>query len=44
MLLEKYSKEDLRFVLSQLDLEFEKRIGYDYSYVYEMLNEDAGTS
>jgi hypothetical protein len=44
MLLENYSKEDLRFVLSQLDLEFENRIGYDYSYVYEMLNEDAGTS
>ena len=37
-MLEMYSKEDLRFVLSQLDLAFEKRLGYDYSYVYEMLN------
>jgi hypothetical protein len=36
-----YTKEDLRFVLSQLDLEFEKKIGYDYSYVYEMLDESA---
>jgi hypothetical protein len=37
-MLEMYSKEDLRFVLSQLYLAFEKRLGYDYSYVYEMLN------
>ena len=34
-----YSKEDLRFVLSQLDLEFERSLGYDYAYVYEMLGE-----
>jgi hypothetical protein len=33
-----YSKEDLKFVLSQLDLNFEKSIGYDYRYVFEMLN------
>ena len=43
-LLKKYSKDDLRFVLSQLDLEFEKEIGYDYSYVYELLDEDASIS
>ena len=42
-MLANYSKEDLRFVLSQLDLEFEKKMGYDYSYVYEMLNESAPT-
>jgi hypothetical protein len=43
-MLEMYSKEDLRFVLSQLDLEFEKQLGYDYSYVYEILNGDTRTS
>ena len=37
--LEKYTKDDLRFVLSQLDLEFEKEIGYDYNYVYKMLKQ-----
>jgi len=40
LLLKRYTKEDLRFVLSQLDLEFEKKIGYDYSYIYELLNRD----
>lgn len=38
-MLDIYSKEDLRFVLSQLDLEFEKSIGYDYTYVYDLLEE-----
>jgi len=38
-MLKKYSKEDLRFVLSQLDLAFERQIGYDYGYVYDILNE-----
>lgn len=37
-MLKKYSKDDLRFVLSQLDLEFEKKIGYDYGYIYDILN------
>ena len=32
-----YSKEDLRFVLSQLDLDFERSIGYNYDYVYDMI-------
>lgn len=40
VLLKRYTKEDLRFVLSQLDLDFEKKIGYDYGYVYEMLKQD----
>ena len=38
-MLSKYSKRDLLFVLSQLDMEFEKQLGYDYSYIYEMLEE-----
>lgn len=38
-MLAKYTKEDLRFVLSQLDLEFERKIGYDYDYIFEMLGE-----
>jgi hypothetical protein len=33
-----FSKEDINFVLSQLDLDFEKSIGYDYSYIHEILN------
>jgi hypothetical protein len=40
MLLKRYTKEDLRFVLSQLDLEFERKIGYNYDYVYELLKRD----
>ena len=40
MLLKKYSKKTLRFVLSQLDMEFEKKLGYNYDYVYEMLESD----
>ena len=43
-LLSIYSKEDLGFVLSQLDLKFEKKLGYDYSYVFDMLNEDETSS
>lgn len=39
-LLATYTKEDLRFVLSQLDMEFEKRIGYDYTYIYDILKND----
>ena len=39
-MLDVYSKEDLRFVLSQLDLEFEKSIGYDYKYVDDYLLEE----
>lgn len=38
-MLSKYSKRDVLFVLSQLDMEFEKQLGYDYSYIYEMLEE-----
>ncbi len=38
-LLRRYSHEDLRYVLSQLDLEFEKSIGYDYDYIHEMLDQ-----
>lgn len=37
--LQMYEKDDLRFVLSQLDLEFEKQIGYDYSYINDILKE-----
>ena len=37
-LLKRYSKEELRFVLSQLDMEFEKKLGYDYDYVYRLLD------
>ena len=37
-MLSRYTKDDLRFVLSQLDVEFEEEIGYDYAYVYELLN------
>ena len=36
-LLSHYSKEEFRFVLSQLDMEFEKKLGYNYDYVYERL-------
>ena len=36
-LLRYYSKKELRFVLSQLDMDFEKKLGYNYDYVYEML-------
>lgn len=39
-LLGRYSKSDLRYVLSQLDLEFEKQLGYNYDYVYELLERD----
>ena len=38
VLLKRYSKEELRFVLSQLDMEFEKKIGYNYDYVYRLLD------
>jgi len=38
-LLKKYTKDDLQFVLSQLDLEFEKEIGYNYDYVYDIIHE-----
>lgn len=38
ILLKKFSKDDLRFVLSQLDLEFEKQIGYDYGYIRDILD------
>ena len=38
-MLSKYSKRDLLFVLSQLDMDFEKQLGYDYSYIHEMLEE-----
>lgn len=38
MLLKRYSKEELRFVLSQLDMEFEKKLGYNYDYVYRLLD------
>ena len=38
-LLQQYTKDDLMFVLSQLDLEFERKIGYTYDYVFEMLSE-----
>jgi len=37
-LLKRYSKEELRFVLSQLDMEFEKKLGYNYDYVYRLLD------
>jgi len=40
MVLKRYSKEDLRFVLSQLDMEFERKLGYNYDYIYEMLEKD----
>ena len=40
-LLERYSIDDLRFVLSQLDMELEQRIGYDYSYIHEVLNAES---
>ena len=44
-LLEVYSKEDLRYVLDQLDLDFEKQLGYDYGYIHEMLrDEDSSVS
>ena len=39
LLLRRYSKEDLRYILSQLDMEFEKKLGYNYDYVYDMLKE-----
>ena len=35
-----YSKAELRFVLSQLDMEFEESLGYNYDYVYELLESD----
>ena len=35
-----YSKQELEFVLSQLDMEFEKKLGYNYDYVYELLKSD----
>jgi hypothetical protein len=38
-LLRKYSKSDLLFILSQLDMDFEKKMGYNYDYVYDMLKE-----
>jgi len=34
------SKMAVKLCFSQLDLEFEKTLGYDYSYVFEMLNKD----
>jgi hypothetical protein len=40
-MLKYYSKEELRFVLSQLDMEFEKKLGYNYDYVHELLNSDS---
>lgn len=33
-----YSKDDLQFVVSQLDLNFERSIGYDYGYIYDIIN------
>ncbi len=39
-MLRKYSKTDLRYVLSQLDLEFERKLGYTYDYVYALLKSD----
>lgn len=37
-LLSMYNLDDLEFVLDQIDLEFEKSIGYDYQYVYNMID------
>jgi len=34
-MLKLFSKEDINIVLSQLDLDFEMSIGYDYSYIQE---------
>ena len=34
-LLEMYTKEDIQFVLSQLDLDLERKLGYDYSHVLD---------
>ena len=42
-LLKLYTKDDLRFVLSQIDLVFEQQqLGYDYRYVHEILNQKDG--
>merc|ERR1712238_178345 len=38
--LSKYTKEDLQFILDQVDLEFESSIGYDYDYIYDMIEKD----
>ena len=35
-----YSTADLRFVLNQLDLDFEHKIGYNYDYVKGMLDKE----
>ena len=40
LLLNRYTKEDLRFVLSQLDMEFERKLGYNYDYILERLEKD----
>jgi hypothetical protein len=38
-LLKMCTKDDLRFVMDQLDIEFERKIGDDYSYIHELLEE-----
>ena len=38
-LISMYSKEDMQFVLDQLDLDFERSIGYDYEYIKNMIVE-----
>ena len=38
-LISMYTKEDLQFVLDQLDLDFERSIGYDYEYIKNMIVE-----
>lgn len=37
-LMKMYSKSDILFILSQIDLEFEHQLGYDYDYVNQILN------
>lgn len=39
-MLKRYSKQELRFVLDNLDMEFEKKLGYNYDYVYRLLESD----
>ena len=33
LLLNRYTQEDIDFILSQLDLDFEKKLGYNYDYI-----------
>jgi len=37
-LLKIYTKEDIMFVFQHLDLELERKLGYDYDYILDMLN------